>query len=95
MSKYLRLLKDLDETGTGKMTCFGSSMTPILKSGQTLLFKRFDKYEIGDIVFCKVNGRFIDAHKITKISHRGYMISNNKGWDNGWTKKVFGKVIKI
>lgn len=95
MSKYLRLKQELEEKGEGKMTCFGSSMTPILKSGSTLLFKKFDKYKVGDIVFCKVRGRWIDSHKITKISHRGYMISNNHGWDNGWTKQVYGKMIKI
>jgi SOS-response transcriptional repressor LexA len=78
------------------MTCFGNSMLPILKSGSTLTFKAFDSYEIGDIVFCKVKGRYIDAHKITKIdANKGYMIANNKGWENGWTKTIYGRVIAI
>jgi hypothetical protein len=34
-------------------------------------------YEVGDIVFCKVGGRYIDAHKITKKADDGrYLISN-------------------
>ena len=94
-SKYDRVQKELEEDGTSKMKVFGSSMTPIIKSGTLLTFQKCDEYEIGDIVFCKCKGRYIDAHKITKKSQRGYLISNNHGWDNGWTKKIFGKVIKI
>lgn len=95
MNKYDRLLADLDEKGSGTMKCFGNSMTPILKSGTLNTYETRDEYEVDDIVFCKVRGRFIDAHKITqKCPKRGYLISNNKNHDNGWTKKVFGKVVK-
>lgn len=77
------------------MKCFGSSMTPILKSGSLLTFVRQNEYSIGDIVFCKVKGRYIDAHKITKIDSDGkYMIANNHGWENGWTKIIYGKAVK-
>ncbi len=87
-------MKELKEKGMGKMTCFGNSMTPILKSGMTLAFKSQTEYDVGDIVFCKVRNRFIDAHLITKKSNkRGYMISNNHGHENGWTRTIYGKVI--
>jgi hypothetical protein len=96
MSKYERLKQELDSAGTGKMKCFGNSMLPILKSGSLLTFKREDSYEVGDIVFCKVKGRYIDAHKITKIdAQKGFMIANNHGYENGWTKIVYGKVSDI
>ena len=95
MNKYEMLKKQLEENGTGKMTCFGNSMIPILKSGSTLKFVKQDEYKVGDIVFSKVKGRYIDAHKITKIDPQGqYMIANNKGWENGWTKIIFGKAIE-
>jgi len=29
MNKYIRLQQELDNVGTGKMTCYGGSMTPI------------------------------------------------------------------
>lgn len=84
MSKYARLQNELLTIGRGKMKCFGNSMIPILKSGVTLDFVKNDDYHIGDIVFCKVKGRFTDAHKITrKDGSRGWMISNNHGFDNG------------
>lgn len=95
MTKYERLKAALDAKGTGKMKAFGNSMLPILKSGTTLTFKKQDKYQVGDIVFCKVKGRYIDAHKITKIDSAGrYMIANNKGWENGWTRVVYGKAVE-
>jgi len=95
MNKYERLINDLQATGTGTMKCFGNSMTPILNSGSLLTFESQADYEVGDIVFAKVRGRFIDAHKITqKCPKRGYLISNNKGYDNGWTMKIFGKALK-
>lgn len=94
-NKYYRLLEDLETTGTGKMTCFGKSMIPIFESGETLTFVKQDDYEVGDCVFCKVKGRFIDAHKIIKKNkNKGYLIANNSGHENGWTHKVFAKVIR-
>lgn len=90
-------MKELATNGTTVMKVFGNSMTPKIYSGSTLTFQRQDDgYEIDDIVFCKVSGRFIDSHLITaKNDKRGYLISNNHGHDNGWTHRIFGKVIKI
>ncbi len=95
MTKYERLIKELEETGSGKMKVFGNSMFPLIKTGSLLAFQVYKEYEINDIVFSKVRGRFIDAHKITKKDiNKGYMIANNHGYENGWTKTIFGKVIK-
>lgn len=94
-NKYTILFEQLESCGTGKMKCFGNSMLPILKSGSCLTFVKQNSYDIGDIVFCKVKGRFIDAHKITKIDSDGrYMIANNHGHENGWTKIVYAKAVK-
>jgi SOS-response transcriptional repressor LexA len=94
MNKFERLKLELETTGTGKMKAFGNSMLPILKSGSLLTFIKQDEYQIGDIVFCKVKGRYIDAHKVVKRdAARGYLIANNHGYENGWTKIVYGKVI--
>lgn len=96
MNKYLRLKGELETNGEGKMKGFGNSMMPIIKSGSLLTFKTADEYEIGDIVFCKVKGRWIDAHKITKKDANGrFMIANNHGFENGWTTQIFGKVVDI
>lgn len=96
MNKYERLIGELETLTTGEMKCFGNSMTPILKTGGKLTFVKQAEYKIGDIVFCKVKGRYIDAHKITKIDlQKGYMIANNHGWENGWTKTIYGKATQV
>jgi hypothetical protein len=94
MSKYEYLIKALIETGTGTMKCFGNSMLPILSNPSICTYAVQYKYQVDDIVFCKVRGRFIDAHLITKIDGDRYMIANNHGWENGWTKTIYGKVIE-
>ena len=94
MNKYERLKNDLSATGTGKMKAFGNSMLPILKSGSALTFNQASQYHIGDIVFCKVKGRYIDAHKIVKIdAGKGFLIANNHGFENGWTRTIYGRVV--
>ncbi|RAJ79044.1 peptidase S24-like protein [Chitinophaga dinghuensis] len=94
MNKFERLKSDLETLGTGRMKAFGSSMLPILKSGTLLTFKKETEYHIGDIVFCKVKGHYIDAHKIIKRdAGKGYLIANNHGFENGWTRTIYGKVI--
>jgi len=96
MNKYERLKKSLTDTGSGKMKVFGHSMMPKVKSGSTLTFEARDTYKKGDLVFSKVKSKYIDAHQITKVAKDGrYLISNNKGWDNGWTRTIFGKVVRI
>jgi phage repressor protein C with HTH and peptisase S24 domain len=94
MSKYERMQQELATHGRTEAKCFGQSMKPLLESGSLLTFEKRAHYEVGDIVFCKVRGRTIDAHKITRIDGQGRaMISNNHGHDNGWTRQIFGKVV--
>lgn len=93
--KYTNLMAELAEHGKGQMKCFGNSMKPILPNPSLCHYVVADKYEVGDIVFCKVRGRFIDAHIITKISADGrYMIANNRGYENGWTRAIYGRVVE-
>lgn len=95
MTKYERLKQELEEKGQGQMKCFGSSMMPILKSGSLITFQKQETYEVGNAVFCKVKGRYIDCHFITAVdAQKGYLISNNRGHDNGWTRTIFGRAIR-
>jgi hypothetical protein len=94
MNKYENLKARLDKGEDASMKCFGSSMLPILTNPSTCKYRRETSYKIGDIVFCKVKGRYIDAHKITAIQGNRYLISNNHGHNNGWTTTIFGRVIE-
>lgn len=94
--RYERAMANLAAGQDHTMRVFGNSMTPIIKSKSKLTFRATNDYQIGDVVFCKVKGRHIDAHKITKIDAQGrFMISNNKGHENGWTTTIYGRVIAV
>lgn len=74
----------------------GNSMSPIIKSGQKheLAPVEIKDCEVNDIVFCKVKGHYY-THLVKGKGIRGLLIGNNKGGVNGWTKQIYGKVIKI
>lgn len=96
MNKYEHAKQTLQATKKAEFKAFGNSMLPILKSGAILSFEQTDDYEIGDIVFCRVKGRYIDAHKIiAKDSKKGWLIANNHGRQNGWTHTIYGKVVSV
>ena len=40
MNRYQRLLSELEKDGEGQMKVFGTSMTPILKSGSLLTYQK-------------------------------------------------------
>lgn len=75
----------------------GNSMTPKIKSGQehVLAPTNWEACEKGDIVYCKVNGRFYTHLVLAKDEKKGLQIGNNHGHVNGWTKLVYGIVIQI
>jgi phage repressor protein C with HTH and peptisase S24 domain len=95
MADYNRAIKELDEIGETSLKVSGNSMSPLIKTRSALVLKKFDAYRVGDAVLCKVKGN-IYVHKITQIDAEGrYLISNNKGHDNGWTKNVYGRVVNV
>ncbi|MDD4970851.1 MAG: hypothetical protein PHT07_15595 [Paludibacter sp.] len=75
----------------------GNSMAPLIKSGQPyrLAPATWKEVNVGDIVFCKVYGRYYTHLVKAKNAERGCQIGNNKGGINGWTKQVYGKVVVI
>ncbi len=94
--KYEKAIQELSKKGETTFKVFGSSMMPKIKTKSVLTFKKTDDYKVGDVVFCKINGKHIDAHLIRRIDAQGrYLIANNHGHDNGWTKKIYGRVIKV
>ncbi len=100
MNKYQKLKEELELVGIGEMKVYGKSMLPIIESGSLLTYEHVDlgfcHYKIDDIVFCKVGDRIIDAHKIVAIDEdKGYLIANNHGYINGWTKEIYGRATRI
>lgn len=76
----------------------GNSMRGKIESGQLVTIVPVDQQElkVGDVVFCRVKGRFY-VHLVSAIQEGRYQISNNKGLVNGWIGKdsLFGKVVRV
>lgn len=75
----------------------GNSMQPKIASGQLCTVEPVGKHvvEAGDIVLCKVGGNEY-LHLVKAVRHGGlYQIGNNKGHINGWTAKVYGKLVRV
>lgn len=75
----------------------GNSMMPLISDGQQheLAPATWESVEVGDIVYCKVNRLFYTHLVKAKDPHLGCQIGNNRGRINGWTKNVYGKVVKV
>ncbi len=75
----------------------GNSMVPLIKSNQKHILEPITWQEVkpGDIVYCKVSGNWY-THLVKAIDpKKGCQIANNKGRINGWTKRIYGKVIEV
>ena len=96
MKRRERVLAALEKGERPKMRVFGNSMRPMILTKSVLTYAKTDDYQVGDVVICSVKGKPIDAHKITKINSDGrYMIANNRGRENGWTRRIYGRVIAV
>ena len=72
----------------------GNSMTPIIKSGQSVTCRPYrteDPVKKGMIVLCEV-GRTQYLHLVKAVNGDRVLIGNNHGRINGWTikTKIYG-----
>lgn len=92
--------KKLKEGENCVVTGYGRSMTPILKSGQSVFVETVSpdtELKKGDIVFCRVHGHYY-LHKIWSVKGKdSFLIGNNHGQANGTIGKanIFGITTKI
>ena len=93
--RYERAIATLDRGEDAQMRVFGGSMTPLIRTKSVVTMRKTDDYQVGDAVFVKVGGNTY-VHKITKIDDKGrFMIANNKGRENGWSGRIYGRVIAV
>lgn len=73
----------------------GHSMEPIVKHRQLCTVDPVDlqDVEVGDVVLCKVSGR-VYFHLVKAVNDGRVQIGNNKGFVNGWTRTVYGRMIR-
>jgi hypothetical protein len=76
----------------------GTSMRGKVEDGEQVTIRPIRPREtipVGTVVLCKVKGREY-LHIVKGIRKESYLIGNNKGGINGWTKreKLFGILVK-
>lgn len=97
MSRNAQIAQRLVKGETVEWRPHGNSMTPRVHSGQlvTVAPCKIEDVEIGDIVFSKVRGNYY-LHLVRQKGEDGrVLISNNHGHDNGWTRAVYGKLVRV
>ena len=94
------IVENLKKEKSVIFTAHGNSMSPKIENGETIeVSSSVANLKIGDVVLCKVHGRYyihlIKSMKTEKNGKVKYLISNNKGHENGWIgiKSIFGKKI--
>lgn len=76
----------------------GNSMVPLIHSGEEVTLAPITEttqLAVGDVVLCKVKSN-IYLHKIYAIGpdNKSWLIGNNKGYKNGWTRMIYGHLVK-
>jgi SOS-response transcriptional repressor LexA len=95
-------IEDLRAGKTVQMRPKGNSMTPIIGSGDLITIepKKSGCIKKGDIVFCKVNGKYY-VHLVQAVTQKmggcRYQIGNNHNNTNGTIgiNNIFGKVVEV
>jgi translation initiation factor IF-1 len=74
----------------------GNSMTPRIESGQLCTVEPVCITDLkkGDIVLCRVSGSDY-LHLVKALQGDRVQIGNNKGRINGWTRTVYGRLVKV
>lgn len=68
-----------------------------IESGQRCTVEpvRLEEVSVGQIVLCKVGGNEY-LHLVKAVGADGrVLIGNNRGRTNGWTRAVFGRLIRV
>lgn len=76
----------------------GNSMSGKIESGQLVTVEPVRAgvaVAVGDVVLCRVHGH-VYLHLVKKVGEDGrYLIGNNRGHTNGWTRTIYGRVTKV
>lgn len=91
-----RAIRDLQAGLTTIVKPHGGSMKGKVESGSTVTIDPIESedIEVGDIVLCKVKGNQY-LHLVKAIQGTKFLIGNNRGGVNGWTRTIYGKAVKI
>lgn len=93
-------IKKLEDGETVQFRPTGNSMIPKIRSRQLATVEpvALEAIAIGDVVLCRVGGNEY-LHNVLALESPGgklrFQIGNNRGFVNGWTSSVFGRLVKV
>lgn len=89
-------IKELLDGKTVVIKPTGNSMKGKVDSGSKVTIEPIEPSKIskGDIVLCKVKGNCY-LHLVKSIDKGRFLIGNNKGGVNGWTRTIYGIATNI
>lgn len=93
---FKHAIEQLAEGNTVVINPKGNSMTPLIESGDSVEIKpcKIEEIKIDDVLLCKVKGTDY-LHLVKAVDGDRFLIGNNHGKVNGWTRTVYGKVSRI
>lgn len=72
----------------------GHSMKPRILDRQEVTLEPCTAPAVGDVVLCRVGARPY-LHLVKATGPRGYQIGNMRGHINGWTTRIYGRVVEV
>lgn len=89
-------IKELREGKTAHVRPRGKSMKGKVEDGAFVTLEPIDPDNLkhGDVVLAKVKGS-VYLHLIKGIRQGQFLIGNNRGGTNGWTKTIYGIATEI
>lgn len=90
-------LADLQDGRAVQFRPTGRSMSGKIEHGQLVTVAPIldpSRIKAGDVVLCKVNGSH-KLHLVKAAKNGAFLIANNRGYENGWTRTIYGIVVDV
>ncbi len=100
-----RMMRDLSSGREILIRCSGNSLSPLIRYGELVRIEpmadpeRQKAVQVGDIVAALMPEGKLYCHIVQSISEgendRNYTIINNRGFVNGVTSRIFGRITEV
>lgn len=100
MSQFASYIAKLQAGETVSLRPQGGSMKGLIESGQLCTVEPVsgDRVKKGEVVLCRVMGCDY-LHLVKAVRGKGgeceFLIGNNRGGTNGWTRAVYGRCVQV
>ena len=91
------LRSQLNINRNAEITVTGISMEPSLHAGDVVTIRRFESYEVGDILVFLYKNNDLLIHRLLRIKDKKYFCKGDNAFrlEDVSYEQIFGKVIKV